>query len=135
MEDFITSLIELKELLRLENHSDPVPMSSRPAIMCGVNARLGYLPPARIGVTSSGGASNRSEEHLAGGLFLRGELSLPNGEAWTLLDYQFPLKSVLADAGIGKIDLLGLHKDGTLAVVELKVAGNGRIAGSRSWKD
>jgi hypothetical protein len=51
-------------------------------------------------------------------------LSLPNGEAWTLLDYQFPLKSVRADAGIGKIDLLGLHKDGTLVVVELKVAGN-----------
>jgi hypothetical protein len=40
----------------------------------------------------------------------------------TLLDDQFPLKSV--GAGIGKIDLLGLHMDGTLAVVELKVAGN-----------
>jgi hypothetical protein len=39
------------------------------------------------------------------------------GPCWT---NQFPLKSVRADAGIGKIDLLGLHKDGTLAVVELK---------------
>lgn len=37
------------------------------------------------------------------------------------LDYQFPLKSVQANKGVGKIDLLGLREDGTLAVVELKI--------------
>ena len=41
-----------------------------------------------------------------------------------MLDYQFPLKSSHADSGIGKIDLLGLFNDGTLAVIELKVDGN-----------
>ncbi len=84
----------------------------------------GYFSHARSGVTSSGDASRRTEEHLAIGLFLRGELCLPNTAPLRLLDYQFPLKSVRADIGIGKIDLLGRCHDGTLAVVELKVVGN-----------
>lgn len=130
---FITSLIELKEHLRLRSKAkrksfrldaDELAAAYHVQRKCSPRRAQGYLSSTRIGVTSSGGASNRTEEHLAVGLFLRGELSLPNGEALTLLDYQFPLKSVRADTGIGKIDLLGLHKDGTLAVVELKVAGN-----------
>jgi hypothetical protein len=129
----ITSLVELKEHLRLQSRAarksfrldvDELVAAYHVQRDCSPRRSQGYLSASRIGVTSSGGASNRAEEHLAVGLFLRGELSLPNGEALTLLDYQFPLKSVRADAGIGKIDLLGLHKDGTLAVVELKVAGN-----------
>lgn len=84
----------------------------------------GYLSNSRSGVTSSGESSNRREEHLAVGLFNRKELGLPNGERLRLLDYQFPLKHVRADAGIGKIDLLGLFENETLAVIELKTDGN-----------
>ena len=80
----------------------------------------GYFSTSRSGVTSSGAFTTRKEEHLAVGLCRRGELALPSGERLQLLDYQTPLKSVRADEGIGKIDLLGLHADGTLAVVELK---------------
>jgi hypothetical protein len=54
----------------------------------------------------------------------RGAITLPNSERLTLLDYQTPLKSTQANNGIGKIDLLGLQGDGTLAVIELKVARN-----------
>jgi hypothetical protein len=84
----------------------------------------GYFSTSRSGVTSSGGFTNRIEEHLAVALWCRAELALPNGELLRLLDYQTPLKSVRADNGIGKIDLLGLHADGALAVVELKVEQN-----------
>jgi len=84
----------------------------------------GYLSRPCSGVTSSAAASKRAEEHLAAGLFVRDDLALPNGEQLALLNYQFPPKSVRADAGTGKIDLLGLREDGTLAVVELKVPGN-----------
>lgn len=80
----------------------------------------GYFSTSRSGVTSSGAFTTRKEEHLAVGLCRRGELALPSGERLQLLDYQTPLKSVRADKGIGKIDLLGLQADGTLAVVELK---------------
>lgn len=84
----------------------------------------GYYSANRSGVTSSGAFTNRVEERLAVGLRRRGELALPNGERLRLLDYQTPLKSVHADNGIGKIDLLGLDAEGTLAVVDLKVEGN-----------
>lgn len=81
----------------------------------------GYLSKNRTGVTASGDASNRIEEHLAVALFNRGALMLPE-ESLALVDYQFPLKAVRADGGVGKIDLLGLRHDGTLAIFELKVA-------------
>ncbi len=86
--------------------------------------KQGYLSRRRLGITSSGKTSNRSEEHLAVGLFNRKELALPNGERLKILDYQFPLKSSSADSGIGKIDLLGLFDDGTLGVIELKTDSN-----------
>jgi hypothetical protein len=84
----------------------------------------GYLSASRVGVTSSGLTSNRKEEHLAVALFNRRELVRTDGRWLTLIDYQFPLKSVRADRGVGKIDLLGLCDDGTLAVIELKLAHN-----------
>lgn len=48
----------------------------------------GYFSASRSGVTSSGAFTSRIEEHLAIGLWRRGELPLPNGERLRLLDYQ-----------------------------------------------
>jgi hypothetical protein len=131
--DVITNLIDLKSDLRR------LPKSGRRSLRLDANMLAagyfqmrsnaprraqGYFSATHSGVTSSGGFTNRIEEHLAVALWCRGELALPNGERLRLLDYQTPLKSVRADNGIGKIDLLGLHADGTLAVVELKVEQN-----------
>ena len=133
LENVIANLLEIKNHLRSQSRSerssfrlDATDLSAayHEQRVCSPRRAQGYLSNTRIGVTSSGGSSNRTEEHLAIGLFLRGQLSLPNGARLNLLDYQFPLKSVRADTGIGKVDLLGLLEDGTLAVVELKVAGN-----------
>lgn len=129
----VTSLLKLKDLLRTLSRAERRAFQLEPATLatayCEQRASAprrgqGYLSPTRKGVTSSGDCSNRTEEHLAIGLFLQGELGLPSGESLKLFDYQFPLKAVRADAGIGKVDLLGLYQDGTLAVVELKIAGN-----------
>jgi len=57
-------------------------------------------------------------------LFNQGNVRFESGHQLRLIDYQFPLKSARADVDIGKIDLLGVFEDGTLAVVELKVLGN-----------
>ena len=84
----------------------------------------GYLSESRAGIPSSGDSSNRAEEHLAMGLRNRRQLVLPDGGRLRLIDYQFPLQSARADAGIGRIDLLGLFEDGTLAVIELKMDGS-----------
>jgi hypothetical protein len=80
-----------------------------------------YPSPIRTG--DSGTLTNRVEEHLAMALYRRGKIALPHGESLRLLDYQTPLKSVRSDAGVGKIDLLGVL-NGNLAVVELKLRGN-----------
>ncbi len=84
----------------------------------------GYLSSTRAGVTPADDTSNRAEERLAATLFRAGGLRLEDGSQLTFLDYQFPLKSVRADAGIGKVDLLGILDDGTLVVAELKMEGN-----------
>ena len=74
------------------------------------------------GLTSGRGASNRREEHIAVALVaLRRRWPLPDGGAFELLDYQVPLKSKRTDAGIGKIDLIGVTDAGRIVVVELKV--------------
>jgi hypothetical protein len=86
--------------------------------------RQGYFSKSRTGTTSSLPGSNRGEELLAASLFVKNSLVLPSGERLSVLDYQFPLKSVRADEGVGKVDLLGVTDDGTLTVIELKVAGN-----------
>jgi hypothetical protein len=83
-----------------------------------------YFSDVRTGITASSGASNRAEEHLAAKLFRGKTVALPDGKHLRLLDYQFPLKAMRTDAGIGKVDLLGLNADGRLVVVELKGGGN-----------
>lgn len=80
-----------------------------------------YLSSTRNGITSSGAFSNREEEHLAVALFQEKTMQMPDGSSIQLADYQFPLKAVRADAGIGKVDLLGVDDDGTIVVVELKI--------------
>jgi hypothetical protein len=132
-DDPIVSLLEWKERLRrlskadrevLRLHAADLAVAYHEQRLHAPRRAQGYFSPSRNGVTSSREGSNRAEEILAAGLFRQGVLSLPNGDRLTILDYQFPLKSVRADAGIGKVDLLGLFEDNTLAVVELKVAKN-----------
>ena len=63
-----------------------------------------------------------SEEHLAIALWrLQAQWPRAGGGQMRLLDYQFPLKAWRSDAGLGKVDLLGVTDQGRLAVVELKV--------------
>jgi len=127
------------DLLKLKNELRTLPLAARRSfqlspsdLAIGYRAQRaqaparaqGYLSAKRSGVTSSRSASTRAEEHLAVGLFNRKHLKWPDGSLLKLIDYQFPLKSVRDDAGIGKIDLLGLRDDGTLAIIELKVEGN-----------
>ncbi|QKC85771.1 hypothetical protein [Mesorhizobium sp. NZP2077] len=64
--------------------------------------------------------SNRAEEWLARRLYQQGKLRLPDGNLLQLIDYQFPLKAARSDAGIGKIDLVGIC-EGSFGLVELKV--------------
>jgi hypothetical protein len=128
--DNITYLIELKEELRQASKADrrllyleidSVAVGYRWLCAHAPSRKQGYLSDRRSGVTSSGRSSNRVEEHLAVGLFNKKALVLPNGGCLSLLDYQFPLRSAHTDTRIGKVDLLGLFADGTLAVIELKV--------------
>ncbi len=129
----------MADLLRLKNDLRTLPLARRRTfgvtaqdLAAGYHAQLanaparsqGYFSTTRTGVPSTQTASSRAEEHLAIGLFNRQHLRLPCGGRLDLLDYQFPLKSVRADAGVGKIDLLGRYDDGTLAAIELKVEGN-----------
>jgi hypothetical protein len=72
--------------------------------------------------------SNRREEHLAIALWTGSRsgnsLAMPCGRSLDFLDYQTPLKAQQQDAGVGKVDLLGLIDGTRLAVIELKVRGN-----------
>jgi Predicted nuclease of the RecB family len=78
------------------------------------------------GTTPGGGTSNRREEHLARALCDSGSRWPWPGGGWLRpLDYQVPLKARQNDAGIGKIDLLGVTDAGRFVVVELKVDGAG----------
>ena len=79
------------------------------------------------GVTSSSGATNRLEEHLAVALANEKRLEIAGERTIRILDYQVPLKAAQSDKGIGKIDLMGCGPDGRLEVIELKV---GRSAGT-----
>jgi len=68
--------------------------------------------------------SNRGEEWLARRLYAQQELVLPDGDQLQLLDYQFPLKAARSDVGVGKVDLVGVTRDGTFGLVELKIGGS-----------
>lgn len=69
--------------------------------------------------------SNRGEEHLALALWGASRsvapMVLPGGGTLEIIDYQTPLKAQRRDAGVGKVDLMGLIDNGHLAVIELKV--------------
>lgn len=131
--DRITNLIELKDWLRRSSRSaregsfpDTDALADGYWHMRATAPRRiqGYFSKSRSGVTCSLGFSNREEEHLAVGLWRRRELVLPNGERLRLFDYQMPLKSVRADTGVGKVDLVGRGADSRFAIIELKVAAN-----------
>jgi len=70
------------------------------------------------------GPTNRHEEHFAIALWREhgpGRPPITVGEdEIRLLDYQVPLKSARSDAGVGKVDLLGVDQQGRLCVIELK---------------
>ena len=77
------------------------------------------------GVTSSGGKSNRREEHLAVALWNSSQVgrsfALPDGHTLEFLDYQFPLKARQSDKGVGKVDLFGVAGKTKPCVIELKI--------------
>ena len=79
------------------------------------------------GVPTSGkNADPESEDILAMALWNeRKSWPLADGGEFFLLDYQFPLKARRSDQGIGKVDLLGITKQGRLKVIELKVKPDG----------
>jgi hypothetical protein len=82
------------------------------------------------GVPSASGSSNRLEEHYELALInLRRRWPRADGGWFCLLDYQVPLKARQSDAGVGKIDLLGITDKGRLIILELKVVSQ---AGGRS---
>ena len=65
---------------------------------------------------------NPSENHLAIALWnMDALLHPPNARQVRLLDYQVPLQASRSDAGLGKLDLFGVTREGRLVVVELKV--------------
>ena len=63
---------------------------------------------------------------------MKGSWPCPDGGRFRLLDYQFPLKARQSDAGIGKVDLLGVTDRGRLTVIELKVKPPGDNARGES---
>ena len=74
------------------------------------------------GVVNTNSPINLSEKHLAIALWRQCELPSQDGASrLRLLDYEFPLKAAQSDAGLGKVDLLGVTTDGRLSIIELKV--------------
>ncbi len=72
--------------------------------------------------SSEKNADPESEDILAMALWNeRKAWTRADGTEFFLLDYQFPLKAWRSDKDIGKIDLLGITKQGRLMVIELKV--------------
>ena len=69
--------------------------------------------------------SNRKEEHLALALWRASQsgysTALPSGESLEIIDYQMPLKAQRRDAGVGKVDLVGLVDRNRFTIIELKV--------------
>ena len=103
--------------------------------VCREYRELGELAPTRTrelrylvgheGIPSSSARSNRREEHIAIALVnLDQRWSFDGLGEFAFLDYQLPLKAKRSDIGIGKVDLLGLARQGQLLVVELKVTGH-----------
>jgi hypothetical protein len=112
---------------------DGIVASVSPGTVCAEYAALREGAPRRsevgksyfldhAGVPSTVGVGNRLEEHCAIALC---NLDRPwprsDGGGLRLLDYQVPLKARRSDAGIGKIDLLGVTDRGRPVLLELKV--------------
>ena len=103
------------------------------AALCGEYDRLRKSAPSRTarrksyfvghdGRVQARNSGSPSEEHLAIALWrLNARWPRAGGRRMRLLDYQFPLKAWRTDAGLGKVDLLGVTDQGRLVVVELKV--------------
>ena len=103
------------------------------AALCGEYDRLWKSAPSRHardksyfvghdGRVQARNPGSPAEEHLAIALWrLDARWPRAGGGEMRLLDYQFPLKAWRTDAGLGKVDLLGVTDQGRLAVVELKV--------------
>ncbi|KPK49233.1 MAG: hypothetical protein AMS22_13970 [Thiotrichales bacterium SG8_50] len=85
------------------------------------------------GSNARSATSNRKEEHLAialmGALHSGNSTTLPAGESLEIIDYQMPLKARRSDAGVGKVDLVGLVDRDRFAIVELKVRPNSNRPG------
>ena len=83
---------------------------------------LSYLVETHDGVPSTGATTTRREEHLALALWNDQSqgFTLPDASGLQLIDYQVPLKARRGDAGIGKLDLLGVVNH-SACVIELKV--------------
>ena len=85
-----------------------------------------YFCGRRAGVTGSGVASNRREEHLAVALYnaSRGgaAFALPDHRPIEIIDYQMPLKARRGDRGVGKVDLFAVVEETLPCVIELKTA-------------
>lgn len=121
------SLRTLPNAARKELRLEPVALARayRELVANAPRRSRRYFSSSRSGEAPADPTGRRGEERMAMALFNAGTLKLVDGEPVSLLDYQFPLKAVAGDKGIGKIDLLGYRSsDNALTVVELKVAGN-----------
>ena len=97
---------------------DP-PRRSQPYLVEGHDGTTRERPPNARGI--------QYEQRYAMALWnLERAWPRPDGGRQWFLDYQVPLKAVLADHGIGKVDLLSVTDRGRLIVVELKFPRNGR---------
>jgi hypothetical protein len=104
VEESIATLIELLANLRKLTKQRSTLRLSPNEIAAAYSAQRDRAPrrsqgsfsSTRCGVMSKSPTTPRAEERLAGALYLRGCLPLPNGDSLKLLDYQFPLKSVNA---------------------------------------
>jgi len=84
-----------------------------------------YFVESHNGISSSGAASTRREEHLALAIFnasrANNKFHLPDGRLIDFIDYQTPLKAEQGDKGVGKVDLFGVIDRNLPTVIELKI--------------
>jgi len=88
-----------------------------------------YFVKSHNGISSSGAASRRREEHLALAIFnasrANKKFHLPDGRLIDFIDYQTPLKAERGDKGVGKVDLFGIIDRKLPTVIELKIESVG----------
>ena len=126
------TLLQLLERARHRERSKITADEINRAYECDINPsrQKEFFPKHRNSIVRRT-VSNRHEEQLAKDLHRLETLRLPDGGLLRILYYQCPLKSVRADKGVGKIDLIGCVNKQSLALVELKTKDskeNPRIA-------